>query len=205
MVRNPTDPRSTVISSARPAIRIFRLALYNAGSPWVCGHHRSISLTCKWLFHVAMPLLFVSVQVNSLRSMRSCRASCRCTVSMALADRTAVCTWQLTIPALPLTATVSDEFMMSIWRRRSSQMSFQGPTTAAVGDQPGVRPNKVVRNQRSCWCSTMGARQRGLFRRTANCASSALKQITNVLPVLFSVLPTSHACATNMLLLLSRS
>ena len=83
--------------------------------------------------------------------------------------------------------------------RRSSQTSFHTPTAAAGGDQPGVRPSRVVRNQRSCWCSTIGARQRGRGRRCANRLSSAWKCNNSVCE------PggTSRSCATNMLSLCS--
>ena len=62
--------------------------------------------------------------------------------------------------------------------RASMRTSPQGPTAAAAGDHPGVRPRSVVRTQRSCWCSIIGARQRGRGRRAASVASSARNRIS---------------------------
>ncbi len=62
-------------------------------------------------------------------------------------SRVAVTSTQPVAPSTPLRTTRLGTRMAA---RVSSHTPRQGPTGAAGGDQPGVRPNKVVRNQRNC-------------------------------------------------------
>ena len=92
---------------------------------------------------------------------------------------------------------------MSFRRARfSSQTARHGPTAAAGGDQPGVRPRRVVRNQRSCWFSTIGARHFGRGRFASRSASRAWKRISSSLAPARGC-SMRHSWARNMLSLVS--
>ena len=66
----------------------------------------------------------------------------------------------------------------------------------AGGDQPGVRPSSVVRNQRSCWCSIIGARQRGRGRFFA---SAGVERAAADHELALARARSRRSCATNML------
>ncbi len=85
----------------------------------------------------------------------------------------------------------------SIALRRSIHTGLHRPTGAAGGDQPGVRPSNVVRIQRSCWCATIGVRQRGRGRLLARKGSRGANRINSSFEA-----PTSGerstSCRSNM-------
>ncbi len=94
-------------------------------------------------------------------------------------------------------ATSTDPVVCDTWVRRSnlpiekwdwvsSQTGRHGPTAAAGGDQPGVRPRSVVRSQRSCWCWIIGARHLGRGRFISRNGSSARNRMSSSLSSLSS-------------------
>ena len=105
-------------------------------------------------------------------------------------------------PASPRTPVRRLKSVSETCARVSSQTGRQGPTGAAGGDQPGARPSSVVRNQRSCWFSTMGARHLGRGRFAFRSRSSAWKRMTSSFASR-SRPSIARSWATNMLLLLS--
>ena len=105
-----------------------------------------------------------------------------------------------TIPLSPSTP-ISSVGSPTVGAPFSIHTGRQGPIGGHGGDQPGVRPSRLVRNQRSCCSRSIGTRQRGRGRRIASSGARARQRISS------SWLPfnsTATRCATNMLSLPSR-
>ncbi len=149
--RKPTAPQGS--EAAWPSMR--RAQGTSGCSPWVCGHHsggrsrRSSAL---------------SRQPSGPGSTWAA-AWCPAAHSHTRPGRPAQCSSArtATTPVSPSRRVVrcSSGTLTGPVSRRTAR---QGPTGASGGDQPGIRPSRVVRSQRSCCWLTRLVFQRGRGR-----------------------------------------
>ncbi len=194
MDRKPSAPRSASVVPA--ACRTRRRAAYSAGSPWVCGHHSRTSGTLK------RPE-YRSPAPDGVRTavwVRPSRSTTSSTLFVVAPSRAAM---RHAAVRLPSASARRRRSSMATPRRRSRRTPRHGPTGAAGGDQPGVRPSSVVRNQRSCWCISIGTRHRGRGRRALRSRSRERQQMTSSFSARTDS-STRTSCDVNMLSLVRR-
>ena len=63
--------------------------------------------------------------------------------------------------------------------RQERLMARQGPIAGTGGDQPGIRPRRLQRCHRSCWCFTRFVFQRGRGRFRFSSSASDRKAMTS--------------------------
>jgi len=179
MLRKPTWPTARVcggVPAGTPWGTSFSVASYKAGSPWVCGHHRSACGTSTVARH--RPSSAGQASASTLRPWRVRHTRTDCAAAAPASKPTA----STRRPCSPWREACRSRCTGRSGADASSQMARHGPTVAACGDQPGVRPSKVVRHQRSCGWATMGARQRGRCRRCFRASASGSKTMRSSLP-----------------------
>ena len=174
-VRKPIRPPSIAVSPTPPTTR--RRTAYRAGSPWVWGHHRRTPAIRISPVAVTSPAACVGDERRATRRLRIAR-----TVDDDVDGRrdAPVEHPQPDVDrkdsVVALDPRAEAQVLDDEPRRRSSVIGRHGPTAAGRGENPGMRPSSIVRNQRRLLSATSRVRQPGsrpTLRRQLRCQRAA--------------------------------
>ena len=141
---------------------------YRAGAPWVCGHQRSTAGIRS------SPWRASSLPSGRLREPRrddrpvgpSTSSSTRIARSRRPSEAPEARRGPDSTPSSPSSRGRRRQLRRRRGRRRrSSQIGRHGPTAAGPGENAGIRPSSIVRNQRRLLSATSRVRQRARGRR----------------------------------------